>query len=334
MVNSVKSHVLSYLRLFSFCAICFLGLFIIFSDMSCARLGMGSDMALKSSEASVDVVYDDQVRLKGLRPAFETVDFAKASPQLKGKAMSWSAGDGKADITCVVKGDTMAFTLSSEGIDHSDPLKFIGIAFDEMPELAQGVTLWRYKPWNSWTKPILIHNPSEMEDWDIQFFYWQYKDGTYGAAVPLSGQGFRTTLGQHKGRFGTKSVSYGPTEKIHNVPQVIVGFGDDPYKLIDSLYENGLTMIGKKEDLIRYKKMPEQFNTLGWCSWNASDKGRNLNERFIIESVKTFTDNGFPLGWIIVDDGWFDQTGNRLNSLAPSAKRFPNGFKSMNDRLK
>ena len=42
----------------------------------------------------------------------------------------------------------------------------------------------------------------------MQLYYWQYADGVYGAALPLSGIGFRTTLGSNGRKWGSKAVSY------------------------------------------------------------------------------------------------------------------------------
>jgi hypothetical protein len=97
--------------------------------------------------------------------------------------------------------------------------EFAGVFFDEIPSLKQGVTLWRYKPWNSWTKPVALTEATKMEAWDVQFFYWQYSDGLYGAAVPLSGKGFRTTLGSHQNQWGSKAVSYADNGTYTRCPQ-------------------------------------------------------------------------------------------------------------------
>jgi hypothetical protein len=231
----------------------------------------------------------------------------------------------------VVKDNVALFTVqSAKNIGRS---AFAGVFFDDIPKLKQGLTIWRYKPWNSWTKPIAISNATEMESWDVQFFYWQYIDGTYGAAVPLSGNGFRTTLGSNLDKWGSKAVSYAPNEN-QTIPALAVAFGKDPFELFKRIYSTALAAIGKEENLVAKKKMPLPFEYIGWCTWNASDNGKNLDEAHIIKSVKTFTDHKFPLGWVLIDDGWFQHNQQQLTSLKPDPAKFPGGFKPVVNRLK
>ena len=80
--------------------------------------------------------------------------------------------------------------------------------------------------------------------------------------------------------------------------------------------------------------MPEPLQYIGWCTWNSSNLGKDLNEEHILEGVKTFTDKKFPLGWVLVDDGWFQNEHSQLQSLKPNPQKFPNGFKPMVQKLK
>lgn len=211
--------------------------------------------------------------------------------------------------------------------------KFGGIFFSNIPQLKQGITIWRYKPWNSWTKPIAISDATSMQDWDVQFFYWQYNDGTYGAAVPLSGNGFRTTLGSKGDKWGSKAVSYASNQN-KKIPSMAIGFGKDPFELFGRIYRTALEAMGKAENEFSRKTLPKPLQYIGWCTWNSSNLGKDLNEEHIIEGVKTFTEKKFPLGWVLVDDGWFQTAHSQLQSLSPDPTKFPNGFKPMIQKLK
>jgi len=92
--------------------------------------------------------------------------------------------------------------------------------------------------------------------------------------------------------------------------------------------------MGHPENLRRNKTFPPIFEHIGWCTWNSSSLGRNLNEGLLIGAAKYFRDAQFPVGWFLVDDGWFDQTGSKLNSIRPDAKKFPHGFRGIIRRLK
>ncbi|MFI5186922.1 MAG: Sip1-related alpha-galactosidase [Chitinophagales bacterium] len=224
--------------------------------------------------------------------------------------------------------------LSLDITDTIGARQFAGIFFNNIPQLKQGVTIWRYKPWNSWTKPIAITDATKMQDWDVQFFYWQYEDGFYGAAVPLSGNGFRTTLGSESNKWGSKAVSYASNKGIKKVPAMAIAFGKDPYDLFAGIYRAALEAMGKSENEFSKKILPEPLQYIGWCTWNSSNLGQDLNEEHIIEGVKTFTDKKFPLGWVLIDDGWFQNQNSQLQSLLPDPKKFPHEFKPLIDKLK
>ena len=216
-----------------------------------------------------------------------------------------------------------------------NPADFAGVFFDDAPGYNEGVALWRYKPWNSWTKPMPMQAGSKMPEDDVQFYYWKYADGVYGAAVPLSGNGFRTTLGSNGKQWGSKAVSYaGNNNNIDSIPAMAVAFGNDPFELFERIYSTALQFMGKGENLRIKKKFPEQLNYLGWCTWNASDNGAKLNEALLLKAARSFSDNKFPIGWMLVDDGWFQHKDRQLQSFQPSATHFPNGFKPIIDKLK
>ncbi|MEO6328107.1 MAG: Sip1-related alpha-galactosidase [Ginsengibacter sp.] len=215
-----------------------------------------------------------------------------------------------------------------------DAKQFAGLFFDDMPLYKQGIALWRYKPWNSWTKPMKMATASKMPEDDVQFYYWQYEDGVYGAAVPLSGNGFRTTLGSNNAKWGSKAVSYADNKNIDSIPCMAIAFGKEPFELFERIYSTALKFMGQGENLRVKKKFPEPFNYIGWCTWNASDNGNNLNEALLLKAAKSFSDNKFPLGWMLIDDGWFQSNDRQLQSYLPDAKQFPNGFKPVIDKLK
>lgn len=282
---------------------------------SCSRTSI---LQLSRDESGINITYRGVDRLTGLQVQESKYSSKNSQP-----------------IEAKIVGDFVSVTLTAKGDSIYGPDEFYGSFFDSIPQFEQGITLWRYKPWNAWTKPVLVNNPNEIEDWDVQFFYWQYEDGLYGSIMPMSGNGYRTTLGNHKGKFGAKSTSLGPAAaNMDTIPQMLIGFGEDPYKLFKELFKTGLAEMGKPENTLDKKIFPKKMDYIGWCTWNASDNGEKLTEDFVIESVKTFTDNDFPLGWVMIDDGWFDHEGRKINSLTPDIEKFPNGFTSLNKRLK
>ena len=231
-----------------------------------------------------------------------------------------------------IENDVALFSLSGSSLQVADT-SFAGLFFNQIPQYKQGITIWRYKPWNSWTKPIAVAKATDMQPWDVQLFYWQYDDGIYGVAVPLSDNNFRTTLGSESGQWGSKAMTYAAST-VTNVPALAVAFGADPYELIKKLYATALKEMGRKENLQEKKVFPKPFEYIGWCTWNASDNGNKLSAENVLQGVRSFRDKNFPLGWVLIDDGWFQHTDQQLQSLLPNPSKFPNGFQQLNASLK
>lgn len=220
---------------------------------------------------------------------------------------------------------------NNETIESKD---FVGITFSYPNNYKNGVCLWRYKPWNSWTKPIQLSKASKMPKNDIQFFYFQYSDGLYCAVMPLSGNGFRTTIGNYYDRWGSKSKNLVKSRIPSKIPSIAIAFDKDPYILFEKIYRVALGYMREDNNLRRKKKFPEVFNYIGWCTWNASENGKNLNEKFLLKAAESFKEKKFPIGWFLIDDGWFQEKDGELQSYEPDSHSFPTGFKSVINKLK
>lgn len=210
----------------------------------------------------------------------------------------------------------------------------LGISFDQAPDFKHGVTFWRYAPWKSWTKPVKMTSLNDLNTDDVQCAYWQYADGTYGVALPLGGGGFRATLGLKDGRFSTLASALAPATIREALPQLAIGFGPDLYSVMEAVFEDTMSALGTPENLRKNKSFPEQYRYLGWNTWNASDNGRNMSEAWVLEQVERIKAAGAPIGSLVLDDGYFDADDGRLQSLTPNKQKFPNGLKSVVDKLK
>ncbi|MHB1688978.1 MAG: hypothetical protein ACYCVH_16620 [Ignavibacteriaceae bacterium] len=65
-------------------------------------------------------------------------------------------------VSLTAKGNDSAAVVSlfiSPNKNESNHGKnFLGFFFDHISGLIKGMTFWRYKPWNSWTKQIIVNN--------------------------------------------------------------------------------------------------------------------------------------------------------------------------------
>lgn len=290
-------------------------------------------------QGQVEIRWAGQTRMSGLSPRFEGTAKPDHVSRKKSDSFSFSTVTGQSVDLQVHHGNhtnVVGLSLNPGSLPPAMGQQFSGLFFGQFEGYQQGVAAWRYKPWNSWTKPMCIKDPGQLESWDVQFFFWQNADGSYGAAMPLSGNGYRTTLGAEDHQFGAKAVS-GVDHPIRGeIPMLAIGFGKDPYQLFQQLYEDGLEMMGKGENLRALKPYPEAMEYLGWCSWNASDNGNALNGNLVRKAVKSFQEQHLQLGWVILDDGWSQGTGDpkMLAAMEPDPVKFPGGFKPLVDELK
>lgn len=317
--------------------ICILLLLFVVSITACGQ-NETSNKALftETNNEGVSVYFNDQIRFKGGKPQLENETSGFDSICLSGEECNFM-NDQTSNIKAEIKQyneNVWSLSLSLSEMENWNGKKFAGFFFDSILTFTHGVEFWRYKPWNSWTKPIKVKSIAELHDWDVQFFYWKYSDGTYGAAIPLSGNGYRTTLGSNDGHFGCKAYTYTDNAPTKNIPMMALGFGENPQELFLNLYHTGLEIMGKAENIREKKSYPEAMEYIGWCTWNSSHNGQYLDEKHLLEGVSTFTENEFPLGWLLIDDGWFNHDGRRLNDFKPNAQKFPVGFKSLVSKLK
>ena len=319
---------------FSLRAILILFLFS-FQTMKGAEI---NKISISSDNNKLVISLNTIVKVKGGVPVFENSHFNPLNLSQRATNFNFYEGDKRA--TVIVKATdndkVVGIYMQANGNNSAKGTDFTGFFFDSIPRFKQGVAIWRYKPWNAWTKPMKISNPGQLESWDVQFFYWQYDDGTYGAAIPLSGNGYRTTLGSNNGKFGCKAFSYYDNTNRDTIPMLAIGFGNDPYKLFEQLYQSGLKLMGKAENMRSKKTYPKPLEYLGWCTWNSSEMGKNLSDQFLLDAAKSFKDKNIPLGFMIIDDGWSDNNPdqNSLKSFLPKADKFPHGFKKSIETLK
>jgi len=292
--------------------------------------------AVLSRGGAIDVMFEGATRLSGGAPRTRSAQAPFTGSAGERGVFSFRSGTGVVDVTVKASADggILSFFLNAAGAQAGGRGDTLGLFFEGMPGFARGVSLWRYGPWNSWSKPVRVSSPGGIHADDVQFFYWQYKDGVYGAAMPISGYGYRSTLGGDRGRFGSKSASLFDAPPVREIPGLSIGFGSDPYALFASLWAAGMNEMGHPENLRKNKTFPPILENIGWCTWNSSLLGKNLNEDLLLKAAKYFRDAHFPVGWFLVDDGWLDQTGGKLNSVRPDEKRFPRGFRQIIQTLR
>jgi len=132
-------------------------------------------MEIRTSRQKLDVYCDGKLRLAGGHPSFRPSTPSINTLMETGDGFLFQTGARPIGVRVQPTGEEaiVCFFLSPNGNQSESGKDFVGLFFDKIPEFDRGVALWRYKPWNSWTKPVAIRAIEQMEEWDVQFFYWK-----------------------------------------------------------------------------------------------------------------------------------------------------------------
>lgn len=298
-------------------------------------------ISITSNSQGLNLIWEDQSRIAGTRPLFQgirpKVDNIITKNTGTKNNFNFKYHNTEAPVTVghlsYPKQDAMVLTLTTNGTQSVNGEDYVGLFFDDLPNYTEGIGSYLFGDWESWTKPVKVDDFKSSLPEKIQFFLFKYRDGAYGAIMPLAGNGYVASLGSQENKFGARSVSYKDNFPAFNVPMMAIAFGHDPYQTVKNLYEVGMEVMGKKEGLRKYKSYPEIFESIGWCSWNAF--GVEVTERNLMDAMATFYNNNFPVPFMLIDNGWLSVNGEeQLTDYVFDKKKFPNGFKKSISKLK
>jgi raffinose synthase len=184
-----------------------------------------------------------------------------------------------------------------------------------------------------WMEPAFGKGPGSVPG-ETQFLLVEQQCGealSYSLLVPLLSGDVRFSLAGAEG-----GVAIVPTEDIHSaksgaIEMVFVGRSEDPFALV----EFSMARIAEHLGTFRIrtaKETPEYIDHFGWCTWDAFYA--SVDAEKILEGFRSWKSRDFIPGLVIVDDGWLDRSGDYLNSFAPAATSFPEGFASLSSTLK
>lgn len=199
------------------------------------------------------------------------------------------------------------------------------------PKLKRFLALARsQKPY--WQGPHWGREAAEVPP-ETQFLLWERTDRRFGILLPLVDGDTRATLSGSTD--GLKLDFDGALQPLGaKAPHrclLYAATGRDPYALIDMAMRSVQREMGTfrlRED----KVAPEMLETLGWGTWDAYKQ--SINARKLEAAVRSFHEAGIRLGFVLLDDGWQDVTGDYLNDFAIHRTKFPKGLRHTIERLK
>ena len=215
--------------------------------------------------------------------------------------------------------------------DHSQPPDAIDGLRVDIGELPGFVRAHGARIDFCWTKPFFVDDPGDVSS-DTQFLLWEVKSGRMGCCIPLCGDGLRGLIKARDGLLGVNMSSHCDGHRPQSVPVMAVGFGHDPYKLVEKVYKAGMAAMGRPGRLRSEKARPEMFDYFGWCSWNAFYG--EVTQQKILSVMNGFKRSDFPVRWVLVDDGWSPVNDGKLSAFEADPAKFPHGIKAFSDELK
>ncbi len=154
-----------------------------------------------------------------------------------------------------------------------------------------------------------------------QYLLWQTDNG-FGIALPLISGDAKASLHGADAGIGIGIQGGKPGDE----PILYVEYGNDPYELTKSAMK-AVSAELKSFKLREEKLRPEFADYFGWCTWDAFYGA--VTEQDVITGLESFKNAGFPLGFMILDDGSWDAYYDYLNSAHSHPQKFPRGLKAL-----
>jgi hypothetical protein len=190
-----------------------------------------------------------------------------------------------------------------------------------LPEFQAGLCCAMIDEW--WTQPSFIPKADDVPA-RTQFLLWRDRAGLYGVLIPLVQGALSAELRGGSGGLELCVSSFDEGRLRVDGPVLLAGRGENPYELVQRAYARALELSGRTAKLRRAKRFPECLEYLGWCTWDAFY--RDVTADKIRAQLAHFRELGLPLGFVLIDDGWYPIREQMLLSTAYDPEKFPDGL--------
>lgn len=206
-----------------------------------------------------------------------------------------------------------------DGLDLKAPVR-VFVPLDPKPE--KMTAMYMFADW--WTRPSFAERFEDIPP-RTQVLLLKWKDKC-ACLVPMVGEHWKATAngGTETELCLELSAGVGGYMCVEE-PLYILAEGDSVGEAVHCAFawiarEKGIPMRQER-------RLPEQFRSLGWCSWNAFYT--DVDEAGLRQKAEEFTQKSVPVRWMIIDDGWMNTQDTFLTDFTPDRKKFPNGFSQM-----
>jgi hypothetical protein len=165
-----------------------------------------------------------------------------------------------------------------------------------------------------------------------QFMILEKEEGGYLAMLPMVSQKTLSYFDVDEKGLQLFSENGGTEEVNGDVPLYAWANGASPYEVTRLVWEAAIESGFVYADWRSNKPFPEQYEYVGWCSWEHFKW--NINEENMRESIQALEKSPVPFRWVIIDDGYLTHKERQILSFTPDVEKFPNGWKPLTSMKK
>ncbi len=212
----------------------------------------------------------------------------------------------------------------NQNLSMEKPIRLY-IPMTERPEKITAMYL--YNEW--WTRPAFVESFEEIPE-HTQVAFFQYKDRVSCMAL-MAGREFKTSMsGGTEDEICLEMTAYLGGQRCLEEP---LYFSADAPVLEEAVHRVFAEMAKYKGIRMREeRRIPEMFQYLGWCSWDAFY--REISEDKVRQKAEELLEKKVPVKWMLMDDGWLSVQEELLCDFAPDQTKFPDGFRKMTADIK
>jgi len=207
-----------------------------------------------------------------------------------------------------------------------------------------------YRSSQFWCEPFFGRDTSKIPD-NTQYLVYEKEDGRFGVILPVVGDTYRCVLvGKDENTVTAKLYSGYAKLSTCKTLAFVTSEGNDPHELTERCVKVALKALGSGIPCRQERRYPEEFEYLGWCSWDAMQI--RVCRDGLLEKCREFKDKGIPVRWVLLDDMWAtvkDFYGRTYQSFGEMCKlmhasalydyeadpiRFPGGLAECLDQIK
>jgi hypothetical protein len=206
-----------------------------------------------------------------------------------------------------------------EGLEQDAPIR-VYLPLEPKPE--KMTALYLFSDW--WTRPAFVERFEDIPP-RTQVLLLKNEAG-FACLVPMVGRDWKATVngGTEEALCLELSAGVGGYLSVEE-PLYVLAEGES---ILEAIHRAFSWLAKEKGIPLRsQRRIPEQFRSLGWCSWNAFYT--DVDEAGLKQKAAELAEKSVPVRWMIIDDGWMSTEDTFLTGYAPDRKKFPRGFSQM-----